>query len=60
VLSALSRRPFQAVFCRFDRHDPDRDNVHWEGAHYAGICRACQAPIRRHAHRVWKRIPGEQ
>lgn len=59
-MPVFSRHPFQAVFCLFDRHDPDRETVHWDGTHYAGTCRSCRRDIRRHAHRVWKKVSGQK
>lgn len=56
-MTAFYRHPLQTMFCRFNRHAPDRDSVHWDGTHYAAICSLCSRTIRRHAHRVWKEFP---
>lgn len=54
MFSAFARRSLQPLHCLFDRHDPDRTSLYWDGTHYAATCRACGRPIRRHAHKVWK------
>jgi len=39
--------------CVFNRHDPYRQFVKWDGLHFVGECRHCGAQIRRKEHRVW-------
>jgi len=39
--------------CVFNRHDPYRQFVKWDGLNFVGECRHCGAQIRRKEHRVW-------
>lgn len=43
------------IGCNFDRHQPSRREVTWDGQHYVGHCRHCGAPILRESHRKWRR-----
>ncbi|TCM43270.1 hypothetical protein EDF59_101373 [Novosphingobium sp. ST904] len=53
-MSAFSKQPFQTVLCTFNRHEPNRNTVHWDGTHYTSTCLGCGKDIRRQAHKVWK------
>jgi hypothetical protein len=41
--------------CWFNRHEPDRDAVQWDGYHYVSTCRHCAAVIRRREKKRWER-----
>ncbi|TCM18154.1 hypothetical protein EDF56_105504 [Novosphingobium sp. PhB165] len=45
----------QAILCLLDRHDPERENVTWDGAGFSGNCRHCGLDVRREKHKVWRR-----
>jgi hypothetical protein len=44
-----------ALRCWFNRHEPDREAVVWDGYHYVGTCRHCTAAIRRRVKKRWER-----
>jgi hypothetical protein len=41
--------------CWFNRHQPDRDDVEWDGYNYVSACRHCHVAIRRREKRRWER-----
>jgi hypothetical protein len=41
--------------CWFNRHEPDRDVVEWDGYNYVSTCRHCRGQIRRREKRRWER-----
>jgi len=43
------------IGCLFNRHEPSRRDVTWDGRAYVGQCRHCGTPIRRHGKRNWRR-----
>ncbi|WP_158094093.1 hypothetical protein [Erythrobacter tepidarius] len=43
------------VHCTFDRHQPVRREVTWDGRRYVGHCRHCGAPIVRIGQGKWRR-----
>jgi hypothetical protein len=47
---------FSLVWCFFNRHDPVRRDVAWNGLTYSGTCRHCGAEIHRLGHRDWRKI----
>lgn len=44
----------------FNRHQPVRGEVVWDGFNYIGTCRFCSQSIRRKSRRKWLRdwMPG--
>jgi hypothetical protein len=46
---------FGRILCAFDRHDPVRRKVRWDGGIYVGECRRCGASIYRISRRTWRR-----
>jgi len=36
-----------------NRHEPDRRNAQWDGAHFASRCNHCDRPIVRIRHGKW-------
>jgi len=48
----MTGRSFR-IPCWFNRHDPRRDEVKWDGRSYIGVCRACGKPIWRRKHKLW-------
>jgi hypothetical protein len=52
---------FVSIGCLFNRHDPVRRDVTWDGRHYVGRCRHCGVPIVRYKRRTWhKREEAEE
>ncbi len=52
---------FGLATCVFNRHDPDRKEVKWNGHDYVGECRHCNVPIVRVSRRHWrKQVPKGQ
>ncbi len=46
--------------CLFNRHDPLRRDVKWDGVTYIGECRHCGTTIIRMSRRKWrKHIPAD-
>ncbi len=43
------------IACLLGRHDPSRRKVEWNGRQFFGECRHCGQPIKRVAHRTWRR-----
>lgn len=43
------------LFCRFDRHEPIRREVRWDGLHYVSTCTSCGQAIRRKDKGEWRR-----
>lgn len=41
--------------CWFNRHEPARDNVEWDGYNYVSTCRHCRAAIRRREKHRWEK-----
>ena len=41
------------LLCLFNRHQPDRNRVKWDGLDYLATCRSCGKPIRRIRHKLW-------
>ncbi len=53
VLSSLA--------CLVDHHEPLRRKVEWDGRHYVGQCRNCDAAITRRGRywlRRWRKLPA--
>jgi hypothetical protein len=46
---------FSLIGCLFNRHDPIRRDVAWNGLTYTGKCRHCGAEIERFGRRDWRR-----
>ena len=50
---------FMASFtCSFGRCRPTRESYRWDPQtyHHVGVCRHCDKPIRRVAHRKWEQM----
>jgi hypothetical protein len=41
--------------CWFNRHQPNRDAVEWDGYNYISTCRHCAAAIRRREKQRWEK-----
>jgi len=55
-LGAPSRMSlFGRAACLFNRHDPNRRRVNWDGWNYVGHCRHCGIAIERVGVRRWRR-----
>lgn len=39
--------------CLFDRHEPKRSAVQWDGNDFVGHCRHCEKDIRRVRKGLW-------
>ncbi|WP_073973848.1 hypothetical protein [Erythrobacter donghaensis] len=46
---------FQSIACLLNQHQPMRREVTWNGRHYIGVCRHCDAPIQRLGRRRWRK-----
>jgi hypothetical protein len=42
------------LLCLFNRHNPDRRAVQWDGRGYVGTCQHCGTSVRRLRHNRWK------
>ena len=42
------------LLCFFNRHEPVRTDVRWDGSNYVGSCRLCGEKIRRQKHNLWR------
>lgn len=42
------------VFCLFNRHKPQRDQVTWDGFNYNSACAHCGKPIYRRQGGGWR------
>jgi hypothetical protein len=51
----LAMSIFSFFGCVFNRHQPLRRNVQWNGRAYIGTCRHCDAQIIRSGRRNWRR-----
>jgi hypothetical protein len=51
--------PVKLAFARFtcllNRHVPFRKRANWDGSGYVARCRDCGRPIKRIAHRKWRK-----
>jgi hypothetical protein len=41
--------------CLFNRHEPDRTDINWDGLNYVSCCSNCGVTIRRKSRRKWLR-----
>ncbi len=46
---------FGLATCLLNRHNPDRNDVKWNGHDYIGECRHCGSPIIRISRRRWRK-----
>ena len=45
---------FSTFGCLFNRHQPSRRHVVWDGRAYVGSCKNCGRPIQRHGKQHWR------
>lgn len=53
-MSSITRKSFRSVFCAFNRHEPRRSAVRWDGSNYVAACCGCGKDIRRHGPKLWR------
>jgi hypothetical protein len=41
--------------CLFNRHDPVRTRVKWDGYNFVGRCRFCKRDVRKEHHGTWRK-----
>ncbi|MFC0685399.1 MULTISPECIES: hypothetical protein [Sphingomonadaceae] len=58
-MSSFSRQSFRSIFCAFNRHEPRRGAVRWDGVNYVAACNGCGKDIRRHGPKQWREDPAE-
>ncbi|MEO0590107.1 MAG: hypothetical protein AAFZ11_06050 [Pseudomonadota bacterium] len=48
-----------SITCAIGRCRPTRESYRWDPQtyHHVGVCRYCERPIRRVAHRKWEQVP---
>ena len=49
------------ITCALGRCRPTRESYRWDPQSYShiGVCRHCERPVRRVAHRTWERVPDQ-
>lgn len=46
--------------CLINRHQPVRDEVHWDGWGYRSTCRSCGKLVERESKGLWRKAEPRQ